>query len=228
MWFLPEAFFTFPYKLANCGNWAGRDDPWNIHACRISFLPSFQWVPAHCGISGNDPADAAAWAAVQSTSTVAIPLAPSDVNRCARVLGAHVKASLWARPDHSYARLQWIDPRLSFKAPSNHHRHHEMVLYRPRLGVALTRKYFHKIERSTIPNRLQCNVPETMAYVLIDYSVYKAERQDLERVLQSLDSRPSTEQKMLGHCNSSVKHCRATKALLNFLVDVYKEFACHV
>lgn len=46
-----------------------------------------QWVPGHCRIHGNEPADAAANAALKSTSTVNIPVAPSDVNRCARAPG---------------------------------------------------------------------------------------------------------------------------------------------
>lgn len=41
---------------------------------------AFQWVPVHCGIPGDELADAAANAALSSTSTVNISIAPSDVS----------------------------------------------------------------------------------------------------------------------------------------------------
>ena len=59
---------------------------------------TFQWLPSHCGVIGNEDADNAARAALDDTQEAAIPLSRSDAARILRVLAQEITLSLWCTP----------------------------------------------------------------------------------------------------------------------------------
>ncbi|XP_042143363.1 uncharacterized protein LOC121833795, partial [Ixodes scapularis] len=110
-----------------------------------------QWVPGHCGITGNICADNAAREAHKETATFLIPLSRTDSNTVTRSIGREITSSLWTDPHYYYKYLKHIDPKLEFCMPRNLSRAQETTLHRLRLNVAYTKKYLHLIGKEESP-----------------------------------------------------------------------------
>lgn len=178
-----------------------------------------QWIPSHCGISGNEAADAAAKSAHKYVRTLKIPYFKSDANSTVRNMAKRLTSHLWADPEYHHARLYALDPHMTFKYPPRLPRRSQAVLHRLRLGVAFTRYFLHRIKRRDSPNCPVCDVQETADHLICECAVYAVEREDLHRTIQRLDDRPFSCDKVLGSWQCAEHSVKATKALVQFLED---------
>lgn len=181
----------------------------------------FQWIPSHCGIAGNELADAEAQKAHHNGTLLSIPITRQDAN--AILYGARKQAAALysSDPQNRHERLHKLDPERKFwvsHAPRLR-RSQETLLHRLRLGVALTRKYLHTIGLEDSPDCLLCGCPESIEHLLSVCPKYSSERKNLETALLRLDTRPLSEQKILGTWADNRKQSLAVKALLTFLGD---------
>uniref|UniRef100_L7LXV3 Putative tick transposon n=1 Tax=Rhipicephalus pulchellus TaxID=72859 RepID=L7LXV3_RHIPC len=177
----------------------------------------FQWMPSHCGIQGNDQADAAARSAHNGVSSVAIPLSRSDAAKELRVLARRLTLDLWHSPTYTSARLHTLDPDLKLRIPSGLSRRHSTLLARLWLGVAFSNAYSFLIGMSDSPLCEVCGCSETVAHLLCDCTRFNSERDTLSAALRQLDNRPLTEFKILGPWPTRSATRAALRALLRFL-----------
>uniref|UniRef100_L7LW84 Putative tick transposon n=1 Tax=Rhipicephalus pulchellus TaxID=72859 RepID=L7LW84_RHIPC len=98
----------------------------------------FQWLPSHCGISGNDLADEAAREAHGETSLVSIPLSRIDAARYLSKLAQNMTLQMWRTSQFTDQRLYSLDPSLRLRLLPGLSREEDTVLCRLRLGVAFT------------------------------------------------------------------------------------------
>lgn len=72
----------------------------------------FQWLPGHCGMSGNDSADHAARTSPQEVNSVPIPFSRADAARQIRQLARSLTLTEWNTPSIRHTRLHELDPSL--------------------------------------------------------------------------------------------------------------------
>ncbi|XP_037505680.1 uncharacterized protein LOC119382009, partial [Rhipicephalus sanguineus] len=106
--------------------------------------------------------------------------------------------------------LQWIPSHCGIAGNEQH---------RLRLGVAYTRRYLCKIGQERNPNCSVCHTSETIHHILCVCPQYATERQSLKCVVDRLDSRPFSEEKLLGAWEHADQAQRSLKCLLRFLSD---------
>lgn len=179
---------------------------------------TLQWLPSHCGIVGNESADAAARLAHQTATTVLIPLSRTDAARVLRILARETAISQWSPEDSTCARIGAFDPHLQRPLPLGLPRSDATLLCRLWLGVAFTNAYSYLIGMAARAECETCGTSETIRHVLCECPRYSAERKKLSSALRNLDSRrPFSEEKILCHWPSQSSAQKATKELLRFL-----------
>lgn len=179
----------------------------------------FQWIPSHCGIAGNERADAEARMAHSDGAFIEIAFSRSDIGALLAHLMQAAMQSHWHDPSHQQDRVCKLDAGSRLHFPSVVVRRHGTLLHRLRLGVAYTKHYLHKIGIESNPNCAQCNTPETIGHLLCACPKYTSERTTLEATVKNLDSRPLSEETLLGARTRRSDWWRVTKALLNFLCE---------
>lgn len=180
---------------------------------------ALQWIPSHCGIAGNEQADAEAKMAHTNGEVISIQFSRYDING---LLSESMKTSmtrLWNDPNYRQERLYRLDSGRAFLIPFRLRRDQETLLHRLRLGVAYTRRYLFKIGQERNPNCSVCHTSETIHHILCVCPQYATERQSLKCVVDRLDSRPFSEEKLLGAWEHADQAQRSLKCLLRFLSD---------
>lgn len=127
---------------------------------------AFQWLPSHCGIVGNENADAAARLAHQKTETISIPLSRTDAARTLRKLARETTLSKWGTQEFTSARIHALDPHLQRPLPLGLPRSDATILCRLWLGVAFTNAYSYLIGMAASGTCEVCDTPETIRHVL--------------------------------------------------------------
>lgn len=175
---------------------------------------TFQWIPSHCGIQGNELADAEAKKALEEReSLLSIPFSRADANCLLSSVIRKLTAKHWDNPDNRHRRLQRLDPAMNFRLPPKIQRSCASLLHRLRLGVAFTRGYVHLMRRTESPHCEVCNVTETIGHVLCDCPKYVEERERLDNDLTRLDSAPLSEDVILGPWPDAQSSFKAIQAV---------------
>lgn len=197
----------------------------DVHSLHLQALQAhheiaLQWLPAHCGITGNVKADVAASIAHnQGGPQIPVPFSRKDASAFATSVAWSIQRSIWADASHHYAPLHSIDPHCNFSMPPGISKHDEAVLHRMRLNVAYTRYFRFKINQSTTPLCPQCEVREDLVHLICDCARFSTERVSLAVSLGRPLSAGLELRDALGPWNSSKRAARATKALLAYLRD---------
>lgn len=88
-----------------------------------------QWLPSHCGVSGNDEADKAAASAHFSPIITPVPFTRRDGATLASSLAKSSQRLLWTDPNNTYDPLRTIDPECRFRMPTGLCKRDEAVLH---------------------------------------------------------------------------------------------------
>lgn len=177
----------------------------------------FQWVPGHCGISGNDSADNAARTSHQEELSVPIPLSRTDAARQLRHLARSLSLTEWNSPNLRLTRLHQLNPSLQLRPPFGLPRREASLLCRLWLGVAFTKAYSTLIGVTDSAACEVCGTDETIDHLLCHCPRYAQERQELANALKKLDNRTLSVQVLLEHRPHRSSAHKAVKALLCFL-----------
>lgn len=181
-------------------------------------LITFQWIPAHCGVMGNEEADAEAKNALSSAPEVRIAFSRADTNALLRCVMRSYTLQHWTKPERRHQRLHKWDPEMRFRMPPKLKRQLTSMIHRIRLGVAYTRRYAHIIGRSdTGPNCEHCDVPETLEHIFCVCPAYARERQTLISSTELYRSRSLTDETMLGPWPDTNSATAVTRAVITFL-----------
>lgn len=153
---------------------------------------TFQWLPSHCGILGNEHADAAARTAHEDGVQESIPLSRTDAAMKIREIANEDIKSLWNTPSLQHTRLHRLDPCRRLRPPSGLSRLEATVLCRLWLGVAFTKSFAFRIGMAESAACSQCDSEETIDHVLCRCPRYSSHRLSLAAVLVRLDDREKT------------------------------------
>uniref|UniRef100_L7M1K8 Putative tick transposon n=1 Tax=Rhipicephalus pulchellus TaxID=72859 RepID=L7M1K8_RHIPC len=182
---------------------------------------TFQWLPSHCGVIGNEHADNAARAALEDTTQEdTIPLSRSDAASSLRGLAQEITLSLWCPPSTQTNRNN-RQHHLSFLThlymPSGLRRREATLLYRLWLGVAFTKSYSFRIGMADSALCDVCRCEETLRHILCDCPVYNVQRQSLASFLEHLDNSQMSVESILSCRRQRTSQLKVTKELLKFL-----------
>ena len=140
------------------------------------------------GISGNERADAAARRAASTPPTRRLPLPARDFFPCVR----HFMHSLWQRSWDAQGanKLRGIKPTLAlWPSSSRRNRHQEVSLCRLRIGHTYG-THGHLLRGDERPICTRCQVPVTVAHVLVECPRYARQRaRHLGRLPSSVTSK---------------------------------------
>ena len=129
----------------------------------------FIWVPAHCGIIGNEAADKLAKGALSNKQIDKI--VPFELKEAYALVDEGIGATWqreWTNNKKGRALFE-IEPRATNKIKySNIAREKETCITRMRLGKCYLNSYLHKINVHATGLCLHCNKPETIDHYLFD------------------------------------------------------------
>lgn len=178
---------------------------------------SFQWLPGHCGIIGNEHADNAAKNAHENGVMEPIPLSRSDAAAKINTLAQDVARSMRNTPGFLHTRLHRLDPCLRLTIPSGLPRSETTLLCRMWLGVSFTNAFACRIGMRDSATCDHCDNDETIEHILCQCPQYSSQRQSLSAVFARLDDQPFSEQSILECRKDRASRQKATKALMKFL-----------
>ena len=155
-----------------------------VHICLVllhnlnqrGFTVAFQWVPAHCGIRGNEKADSAAKEASKRGTISNICPAICDYN------------SLDRKKFTTSLQMRWHEDKSQtflgkFKSewrwwPWSHHKNRkiEVAMARLRLGHSKLKSHLYRLNLADSPNCNHCGIPETTNHFLLHCHRYYNER----------------------------------------------------
>lgn len=176
-----------------------------------------QWLPGHCGISGNHLADDAARCAHDGAPTLLIPLSRVDAARELRHIAHNATLAHWNSPLNSNHRPKNLKSLLQKQLPSKISRRDATMLCRLWTGVAFTKSFSHRIGMADSSMCESCNCIETIEHLLCHCAQFDEDRRTLQCALNRLDDRPFNEAKILGAWSRSTSAQKATRALLRYL-----------
>lgn len=164
------------------------------------FTVKFQWIPSHIGITGNEKADALAYAALYQPPKVKVPksnqVKKSDIRN-------HF-GSLWVPP-----HMPCVTKRF--------HREEASLLYRIRTGSASTPAWLFKTGRINSPNCTACDETGDIEHFLWSCPRFQDERNALMENLQKKDLPHACLQHLIFPEGSVIIRKETSRLLMEFL-----------
>lgn len=152
---------------------------------------SICWIPAHCGIAGNESADAAAKDGIHLPNKCHLP--PSLSDNYQTILKFTLQ--LWQNKYNNTninSVYKTIVPNVSFKTIFNHqNRYQESLLTSFIHGVPPLNKYKHKVNLAPSPNCPHCHQTETIEHYIYNCPQYHTHRQTLLAQIQRANIQPT-------------------------------------
>lgn len=162
----------------------------------------FMWIPSHCGITGNEEADAAAREATSTESVENIQLHYDVIS--------HIKASCkntwqsyWSTLNN---KLQLIEPTIQFKRLPRLSRREEVVMRRLRIGHSnLTHRFL--LDKQPSPMCTSCEEQMSVCHFLSSCRATELQRRqylgdrDLQQILSLSGEETENVLKFLRVCN---------------------------
>ena len=152
----------------------------------MGFKISFAWIPAHCGIHGNEMVDTLAKKALNHTR-VQFPIVPNKQETKSIIKKDNI--DLWQRQwSHSvHGRpLHYIQPYVrNTNLVEGFCRRDETIIHRLRVGKVRLGEYLHKIKRRPHNKCLTCNNVESTGHYLMFCKKYDKERAALKEKLNT-------------------------------------------
>uniref|UniRef100_L7LZE3 Putative tick transposon n=1 Tax=Rhipicephalus pulchellus TaxID=72859 RepID=L7LZE3_RHIPC len=178
---------------------------------------TFQWLPSHCGVIGNEHADNAARSALQGDKEEVIPLSRSDAAAMLRIVAKDIsQPTLHTSRSQNY-RQHHLNALRRFDIPTGLQRREATLLCRLWLRVAFTKSYSFRIGMADNALCDVCGTEETLQHIFCDCPRYAVQRRSLSSALARLDSRTMTLETVLQCHPEKSSRSQATKALLKFL-----------
>ncbi|XP_064486062.1 uncharacterized protein LOC135398606 [Ornithodoros turicata] len=178
-----------------------------------------QWVPAHCGIDGNELADKLAKEVLSHQKRSPIPFTKGDaVNLLNSKTKVYAK-KLWLKTLRSEDYIKHIDPELKYSIPVNIKREYTTLIHRIRLGVLPTNSVLFKQGKADSPDCSTCMLPDTTHHVITQCKKFSKEREQLDKELRKLSHTPLTFAKIMGNWNTSSDRKIALSVLCDFLKE---------
>jgi ribonuclease HI len=144
---------------------------------KLDVVIGFQWSPSHCGIPGNEKADAEADLA-HVNAPLATGIEPSKTEAYQKIK-THIHSQAQRLWDDDKDQHHWLVNKLRpSKLPKLNTRNRlaRVKIRRLRVGKALTRTTLFQFKKVDSPLCLTCKVPEDVAHVLLHCTKYDKDR----------------------------------------------------
>ena len=188
------------------------------------FIINLQWVPSHCGISGNEMADKAAKTASKegAINTIHKPFLNDHNSLLKQRLELHLK-NRWAAEGRDTFLGKHKKEWESWPWAENKNRKAEVAMARLRLGHTKLRAHLHRFNIVDSPNCIHCRVPEDIHHFLLDCHRYHSHRCNLRQELGRLGIRTLSTEILLGGGNLDKEAKRkVAKALEQYVIGTGK------
>ena len=150
-----------------------------------------QWVPAHCGIDGNEIADQCALMGHNNLRSALSPLTYEELVISLRSSFLTYWTSYWRDQVRRTGKGAFLCDLITSPSPrlvlNGIPRSLQCVVSRLRVGHAGVNSHLNRFNLHTTPLCTVCNVPETIAHFLLHCSRYTIQRQCLIAKLHALD-----------------------------------------
>lgn len=181
---------------------------------------TLQWIPAHCGIVGNEKADEAARKGLQLRNARKIFFTKRDAAALAKEFALKERSRLWSCSATQHSFLHNIDPSLRTRLPEQIPRRLETLYHRLRLNVALTNAYRYRLGQTANPCCDNCGLPETVEHILLECPAYSQARNQLAQKIECLNHGFLSLAALLGPWPSPSSQRKALAALFDYLHDI--------
>jgi ribonuclease HI len=141
---------------------------------------SIGWVPSHCGVAGNEKADALAGTAWANGDEFFCSPTKQEVRRRSTAMALKTAQCAWD-VNHHHRYRYCVEPQLQQRAAMRLPRRHDVFWTRLRLGYARMADWTLKVRRRGTGDCTGCVPPqrETLQHVLFFCDAYRAERHQM-------------------------------------------------
>ena len=145
---------------------------------------SFEWIPSHCGITGNEIVDGLAKSALSQGNEINIPLNRTEMNNIVFKLSMENWQNEWENSERGRF-LFHIQPTIKPTFQSHLScRRDENIIHRLRIGSCLLNETLFKLRKHESGKCSHCDVPETVPHFLLECSIHNDHRRELQNNLR--------------------------------------------
>ena len=142
------------------------------------------WIPGHCGIKGNESADAQARGAVQSDHMNEVDMGPKEYYPILKLAMRNLFDKQWREYNPNTTLKAIKDKTGNWDSCRRNNRRQEIVLCRMRLGHTRY-THGHLLDRESRPECDHCDCPQSIHHLLVECPELATQRQPLESLCQT-------------------------------------------